>query len=71
MAASLAIPTRKTLGAQKQSSARREERDNTSLVPKYTFANTLKEQQAQLKTNPLMLRFIESRKKMAGDPYLF
>ena len=69
MAAALAIPTRKTLGAQKQSRARREERDNTSRVPKYTFANTLKEQEAQLKTNPLMLRFIESRKKMADDPY--
>ena len=43
--------------------------DFTSLVPKYTFADTLKEQEAQLKTNPLMLRLIECRKKMAGDPY--
>jgi beta-fructofuranosidase len=41
----------------------------TSRVPKYTFANTLEEQEAQLKTNPLMLRLIESRKKMAGDPH--
>ena len=38
MAAVLAIPTRKMLGAEKQSRARREERDNTSRVPKYTFA---------------------------------
>ena len=43
--------------------------DYTSKVPKYTFANTLEEQEAQLKTNPLMLRLIESRKKMADDPY--
>ncbi|MHC4751291.1 MAG: GH32 C-terminal domain-containing protein [Planctomycetota bacterium] len=69
MAAALALPTCKTLGAENQSRARREERDNTSRVPKYTFANTLKEQEAQLKTNPLMLRFAESRKKMADDPY--
>src|SRR5450759_1124035 len=43
--------------------------DYTSKVPKYTFAITLPEQEAQLKTNPLMLRLIESRKKMANDPY--
>jgi len=35
----------------------------TSDVPKYTFANTLKEQEAQLKTNPLILRFAKSRKE--------
>ncbi|MHC4153187.1 MAG: glycoside hydrolase family 32 protein [Planctomycetota bacterium] len=69
MAAALAIPNRKTFGAQRQSSNRREEPDNTSRVPRYTFANTLEEQQEQLKTNPLMLRFIESRKKLADDPY--
>jgi beta-fructofuranosidase len=69
MAASLALPTRKTLGAGRQSRARREERDNTSRVPKYSFADTLDEQEAQLKTNPLILRFKESRKSMAGDPY--
>ena len=43
--------------------------DYTSKVPKFTFANTLKEQEAQLKTNPLMQRFMASRKKMAGDPF--
>lgn len=43
--------------------------DYTSKVPKFTFAITLPEQEAQLKTNPLMLRFVESRKKMANDPY--
>lgn len=69
MAAALALPTCKTLGAERQSRARREERDYTSRVPKYTFADTLGEQESQLKTNPLMLRFIESRKKMAGERY--
>ncbi len=69
MVAALALPTRKTIGAARQSRARRKERDNTSRVPKYTFANTLKEQEAQLKTNPLILRFIESRKKFAGERY--
>ena len=43
--------------------------DRTSRVPKYTFADTLERQEEQLKTNPLMLRFAESRKKMAGDPH--
>jgi len=43
--------------------------DYTSSVPKYTFADTLEEQEAQLKTNPLMKRLMESRKKMAGDRY--
>jgi len=69
MAAAWALPARKTLGAKRQSKARKEEPDYTSRVPKFTFANTLQEQEAQLKTNPLILRFIESRKKMAGDPY--
>lgn len=40
-----------------------------SLVPQYTFAETLVEQEAQLKTNPLLLRMIESRAKQAGDPH--
>jgi len=69
MAAALALPTRQTLGTERQSRTQREERDNTSRVPKYTFADTLEEQEAQLKTNPLILRFIESRKKYASDRY--
>jgi beta-fructofuranosidase len=40
-----------------------------SPVPKFTFAETLKEQEEQLKADPLMLRFAESRKKLASDPY--
>ena len=31
--------------------------DYTSKVPMFTFATTLEEQEEQLKTNPLMLRF--------------
>ena len=43
--------------------------DYTSKVPMYTFATTLEEQEEQLKTNPLLLRFHESRKKLSSDPY--
>ena len=56
-------------GIQRRSSAAEKQPDYTSRVPKYTFADTLAEQEAQLKTNPLMLRLIESRKKMAGEPH--
>ena len=42
--------------------------DYTSSVPHYTFPNTLAEQEAELATNRLMLRLIEARKAMAGDP---
>ena len=68
MAATFALPTDKTFGADRESKAGKEG-PYASRVPKYTFANTLKEQEAQLKTNPLMLRFMESRKKMANDTY--
>ncbi len=57
------------IGLAKQSLAQGNPTDYTSKVPKYTFANTLEEQEAQLKTNPLLLRFAESRKKMKGDRY--
>ncbi len=43
--------------------------DYISKVPMYTFATTLEEQEEQLKTNPLMLRFNESREKLASDPH--
>ena len=43
--------------------------DYTSKVPKFTFADTLEEQEAQLADNPLMLRFAESRKNFTDDPY--
>ena len=43
--------------------------DYTSKVPKYTFADTIEEQEAQLETNPLMLRLIEARKAISGDKH--
>ncbi len=43
--------------------------DYTSKVPKFTFPNTLKEQEAALKTNPLLLRLNESRKKLVADRF--
>jgi len=43
--------------------------DLTSKVPSYTFGNTLEEQEAQLRTNPLLLRFQASRKKLESDPH--
>ena len=43
--------------------------DYTSHVPKYTFSNILTEQQEQLNANPLLQRFIKSRKKMEVDSY--
>jgi beta-fructofuranosidase len=40
-----------------------------SLVPKFTFSNTLREQENELKANPLVKRFVESRKKLSTDRY--
>jgi beta-fructofuranosidase len=40
-----------------------------SPVPQFTFANTLPEQEAELQTNPLMLRFAQSRSKLAKDKH--
>ena len=67
----LAIATMCTivLGGEKRSKLEKNQPDYTSRVPKYTFADTLEEQEAQLKTNPMIQRFIQSREKMAGDPY--
>lgn len=41
----------------------------SSPVPRQVFSETLAEQEKELKTNPLMRRFAESRKKLAADPY--
>lgn len=38
-----------------------------SPVPKFTFGTTLAEQEAQLKNNPLLKRFSDSRKRLASD----
>ena len=43
--------------------------DFTSKVPHYTFAETLEEQEEQLKTNPLMQRLNDYRKTYEGDPH--
>ncbi|MBC8373708.1 MAG: hypothetical protein H8E53_08960, partial [Planctomycetes bacterium] len=40
-----------------------------SQTPRFTFAETLEEQEEQLKTNLLMLRFAASRLKLSTDPY--
>lgn len=42
---------------------------HASLTPKFIFATTLKEQEAQLKANALVQRFAKSRKALASDPY--
>lgn len=41
----------------------------TSKVPRFTFSNNIDKQKEQLKSNPLVLRFKESRNKLAIDPY--
>jgi beta-fructofuranosidase len=46
-----------------------ESEDYISKVPKFTFATTLEEQEEQLKMNSLLLRFMESRKRLANDRY--
>jgi len=46
-----------------------EAKDNTSKVPKYSFANTLKEQEAQLDKHPMIERFAKSREKLSSDPF--
>ena len=40
-----------------------------SLVPQYTFAGTLEEQEKQLASNPLLQRFHAARAAMADDPH--
>ena len=45
------------------------ESEYTSLAPQFTFADTLEEQEAQLKANPLLRRMIASRKRKSGDPH--
>ena len=44
--------------------------DYTSKVPQFTYATTLAEQEEQLKTNPILLRYKKSREKLANDPHL-
>ena len=57
------------LGTTGISLAQEGTQDYQSKVPHYTFSTTLEEQLAELQTNPLLLRFHESRAKMANDPH--
>lgn len=41
--------------------------DFTSKVPRYTFGTTLAEQEEQLRDNPMLARFRESRERLAAD----
>lgn len=43
--------------------------DYTSKVPKFSFSMNLQDQEKELKTNPLILRFAQSRKNLASDKY--
>ena len=43
---------------------------NLSKVPRYRFADTLAEQEQQLKDNPLLERFRRSREKLHKDPHV-
>jgi len=52
-----------------QTLAQEEKTSFKSLVPQYSFPNTLEEQEEALKTNPMLLRFHESREKLSDDPY--
>ena len=45
------------------------ESEYKSLAPHYTFADTLEEQEAQLKSNPLLKRMIASREAKSDDPH--
>ena len=53
----------------KTAAARRRQGPHASQTPKFTFAKTLDKQEKQLKTNPLMRRFAESRQRLAADRY--
>jgi beta-fructofuranosidase len=40
-----------------------------SAVPKFNYSSTLTEQENELKSNPFIKRFAESRKRQGADPY--
>jgi len=62
-AVALAVRTNEVFGARKKSA------DIESKAPKFTFANTLAEQERQLDNNPLLERFRKSRTKLTKDPH--
>jgi hypothetical protein len=43
--------------------------DHTSKAPRYSFTDSLVEQERQLKENPLLQRFRELRRKQQNDPH--
>lgn len=43
--------------------------DNTSKAPKYSFGNTLLEQETQLNKNEMIGRFARSREQLSSDPH--
>ena len=69
--AKAAIARRRKIDKEKHQQTARSVRDgpHKSRTPRFTFAKTLKEQEKQLKTNELMVRFAKSRKRLAADPY--
>ena len=69
IAARQAVEKAARVQAAVTAAARRQEGPHASLTPKFTFAETLAVQENQLKSNLLMRRFAESRKKLAADPY--
>ena len=76
---SITIGTKKTIMAASlillcsftyfQSAAQADQPPWISPVPKFTYATTLAEQEQQIKTDPLVLRFAESRKRQSKDQY--
>ncbi len=46
-----------------------DEQDWASKAPAFTFSDNLEEQEEQLRTNPLLERFAESRKELLKDPH--
>ena len=46
-----------------------EKADYTSLVPQYSYSETLAEQEAELQSNPLLQRLLAYRKRYEGDPH--
>ena len=63
-AAALAMPGGVVFGSGQEEVA------NLSKVPRYRFADTLAEQEKQLKDNPLLERFRRSREKLHKDPHV-
>jgi len=57
------------LSAISIASAEPTQKDYTSRVPQFTYPETLEEQEAALKDNPLMQRFAESRERLHQDRY--